>query len=69
MKYILGIDIGTTNTKAVAFDLQGKPIAQANSTYPFIAEKEGYHELDPQVLFVAVTEVIKAVLEMRKVIR
>src|SRR5687767_7976836 len=64
MKYILGVDIGTTNTKAVAFDLQGKPLAQANSTYPFIAEQPGYHELDPQVLFVAVTEVIKAVLEV-----
>jgi gluconokinase len=64
MKYILGIDIGTTNTKAVAFDLQGKPVAQANSTYPFISTKQGYHELDPQVLFVAVTEVMKAVLEI-----
>jgi gluconokinase len=64
MKYILGVDIGTTNTKAVAFDLQGKPLAQANSTYPFITEQPGYHELDPQVLFVAVTEVIKAVLEV-----
>jgi gluconokinase len=64
MKYILGVDIGTTNTKAVAFDFQGKPLAQANSTYPFIADLPGYHELDPQVLFVAVTEVIKAVLEI-----
>ena len=45
----LGIDIGTTNTKAVAFDLQGKPVAQANSTYPFISTQQGYHELDPQV--------------------
>jgi gluconokinase len=62
MKYILGIDIGTTNTKAVAFDLQGKPVAQSNSTYPFISEKEGYHELDPRVLFKAVTEVMTAVL-------
>ena len=64
MKYILGIDIGTTNTKAVAFDLQGRPVAQANSTYPFISTHEGYHELDPRILFVAVTEVMKAVLEI-----
>jgi gluconokinase len=63
MKYILGIDIGTTNTKAVAFDLQGKPVAQTSRTYPFISEKEGYHELDPNILFAAVTEVIKAVLK------
>ena len=64
MKYILGIDIGTTNTKAVAYDLAGIAIAQANSTYPFISEKEGQHELDPQVLFVAVTEVIMAVMKL-----
>jgi gluconokinase len=64
MKYILGIDIGTTNTKAIAFDLNGKPVAQANSTYPFISRQKGYHELDPQVLFVAVTEVMKAVIEI-----
>jgi gluconokinase len=63
MKYILGIDIGTTNTKAVAFDLDGKPVAQANSTYTFIPEQEGYHELDPQVLFLAVTDVMKKVLD------
>jgi gluconokinase len=66
MNYILGIDIGTTNTKAVAYDFQGKPVAQANSTYPFISEQTGYHELDPRVLFTAVTEVMKAVLEITR---
>lgn len=64
MKYILGIDIGTTNTKAVAFDMEGKPVAQANSSYSFISEKEGYHELDPHILFVAVTEVMRGVLQL-----
>lgn len=63
MKYILGIDIGTTNTKAVAYDLQGKPVAQANSTYSFISQEEGFHELDPRILFAAVTSVMKSVLE------
>ena len=64
MKCILGIDIGTTNTKAVAFDLEGQPVAQANSSYPFISEKEGYHELDPRVLFIAVTEVMRGVIQL-----
>ncbi|RYG53723.1 MAG: gluconate kinase [Chitinophagaceae bacterium] len=63
MKYILGIDIGTTNTKAVAYDLQGKPVAQANSTYPFISEHERFHELDPRALFNAVIDVMKGVLD------
>lgn len=64
MSYILGIDIGTTNTKAVAYDLRGKPIAQANNSYPFISPHEGYHELDPRVLFTAVTGVMKSVLDI-----
>jgi gluconokinase len=64
MKYILGIDIGTTNTKAIAFDLQGTPVAQTNRTYPFISAQQGYHELDPDVLFVAATDVIKDVLKI-----
>jgi gluconokinase len=63
MKYILGIDIGTTNTKAVAYDGDGNPLAQANSGYLFITEKEGYHELDPEVLLKAVTDVMKTVLQ------
>lgn len=63
MKYILGIDIGTTNAKAVAYDLQGKPVAQANSTYSFISEHERFHELDPRALFNAVIDVMKGVLD------
>ena len=62
MTYILGIDIGTTNTKAVAFDLQGKPIAQENKSYPFISSREGYHELEPKLLLAAVTEVLQSVI-------
>lgn len=59
MNYVLGIDIGTTNTKAVAFALDGKIIARANTSYLYSSEKEGYHELDPDILLNAVTEVIK----------
>lgn len=58
MSYIIGIDIGTTNTKAVAYDLKGTVLRQSNKTYSFIAEKEGYHELDPEVLFSAVMHVL-----------
>jgi gluconokinase len=58
MNYIIGIDIGTTNTKAVAYDMDGRVLQQSNKSYPFISEQEGYHELDPKVLFDAFIEVL-----------
>lgn len=59
MKYVIGIDIGTTNTKAIAYSLSGNVIAQSNRTYVFSAVKEGYHELDPELLFNSVTDVLR----------
>jgi gluconokinase len=61
MKYIIGIDIGTTSTKAVAYDFEGHVLANTNRSYPFLSPKEGYHELDPKVLFESVIAVIKEV--------
>ncbi len=54
MSYILGVDIGTSNTKAVAYTKEGKVIAHANSPYAVLSEEEGKHELDPVILFSAV---------------
>lgn len=58
MNYILGVDIGTSNTKAVAYTKDGKVIARANSFYAVLSEEEGKHELDPEILFLAVINVI-----------
>ena len=63
MNYIIGIDIGTTNSKAVAFSHDGKVLAQANSTYSPISAQEGYHELDPLVLLNAVTGIIRKITD------
>ncbi len=58
MKYILGIDIGTSNTKALGYTTDGTVVARANVSYTFTSEKEGYHELDPLALLNAVIKVI-----------
>lgn len=63
MKQIIGIDIGTTNSKAVAYSLSGQVLAQSNKTYPVISDREGYHELNPQILFNAVLEVLSDVVK------
>ena len=60
--YLIGIDIGTTNTKAVAFTRDGKVLASANATYSPFTDTEGRHELDPGELFGAVIQVLGEVL-------
>jgi len=38
MQYIIGIDIGTTNTKAVAFTTDGKVLGSAGASYPVFTD-------------------------------
>ena len=60
--YIIGVDIGTTNTKAVAFTDEGQVLADASCSYPVFSTTEGAHELDPGKLLQAVISVIRDVL-------
>ena len=67
MKYVIGVDIGTTNTKAVAFAADGTVVGSAGASYPVFTDAEGRHELDPDQLMEAVGsalgEVLKSVSE------
>ena len=51
MKYIIGIDIGTTATKGVLYDLDGQTIMIVSQSYPLIQKELGQAEEDPQVIF------------------
>ncbi len=42
----LGLDIGTSGCKAVAFDAQGRQLALAYREYPVLSPREGWAELD-----------------------
>lgn len=64
MKYVIGIDIGTTNTKAVAFTTSGTVLASAGSGYPVFSDVEGRHELDPDQLMEAVSSALGQVLRL-----
>lgn len=63
--YILGIDIGTGSTKAVAVDLQGKVQNVAQHYYPVKIPRPGYSEQDPEVICAAflscITDSVKSV--------
>jgi len=53
MKYILGIDIGTGSTKAVALNLNYKPISTSQHYYLAHSVKAGYSEQDPEIIYQA----------------
>lgn len=48
MKYVIGIDLGTSSVKALLVDRTGKVCGECSEAYPLIQEKSGYSEQDPQ---------------------
>jgi sugar (pentulose or hexulose) kinase len=58
---LIGLDVGTTATKAVAFDLAGIARAEASSGYGLLTPGHGWVEQDPEALWRAVVEVLRAV--------
>jgi len=46
--YILGIDVGTTGTKALLIDPTGAVVASATEEYPLHTPRPGWAEQDPQ---------------------
>ncbi len=63
MAYFLGIDIGTTSTKALAVSEEGQNIALARASYPTLSPQPGFQEQDPEKLEEAVIHVLKQVAE------
>jgi xylulokinase len=55
---IMGLDIGTTGSKAVVFDLDGKILASSYREYNLISPKPGWLELSPADVLAAVKTVV-----------
>jgi len=53
MRYIIALDIGTSSTKAIAFDLSGNILAEHRISYPVMNPRPSYAEQDPERLFEA----------------
>ncbi|MFI7425455.1 gluconokinase [Micromonospora sp. NPDC049836] len=60
---VLGVDIGTTSTKAVAYDTGGRQLAAHSIGYPLDEPQPGYAQQDPQLIVDAVVGAIRAVVE------
>lgn len=48
MKYVIGVDLGTSAVKILLVDQQGTVVETISKPYPLIHEKNGYSEQDPQ---------------------
>jgi len=55
---LMGLDIGTTGTKATVFSLGGRMLSSAYREYPLLHPRTGWIELDPQQVWRRVTEAV-----------
>lgn len=62
MRYLLGIDIGTSATKTVLFDETCRVVASASQEYPLYQPQNGWAEQDPEDWKQAVLATIRQVL-------
>uniref|UniRef100_UPI00055FE5CA gluconokinase n=1 Tax=Paenibacillus graminis TaxID=189425 RepID=UPI00055FE5CA len=60
---MIGVDIGTTSTKAVLFEENGKITAQANQGYPLHTPSPSVAEQDPEQILNAVFHTISTVMK------
>ena len=63
MSHLLGIDIGTSSTKAVLTDDRGRILATASAPHELLAPKPGWSEQDPGGWWIATTAAIREVLD------
>ena len=63
MTLLLGIDEGTSAVKAILFDAELRPLAEARREKPLIHPRPGWVEQDPEVIVSAVVEAVAEVLE------
>ena len=61
--YAIGIDIGTTSTKAVLFTEKGKQVCQYLIEYPLSTPVTGAAEQDPEEIFAAVVKSVNSVVK------
>ncbi len=62
MRYVLGIDLGTSGTKTVLFDETGKKMASSTVEYDLIQPQNGWAEQDPDLWWDAAVKTINDVL-------
>ena len=67
MPHLLGIDIGTSGTKTLVCDEDGKVLATATADHPISTPKPGWSEQDPLDWWAATCKATKAVIKKAKI--
>ena len=62
VEYLIGVDLGTSGTKTVLFDVDGNVVASKTIEYPLYQEKNGWAEQDPLDWWNAAADTIRAVV-------
>jgi len=62
----IGVDIGTTSVKAVAFDRSGKTLAAEDREYPLRSPRRGWAEQDPEEILNALLDSLARVTHTLK---
>ena len=63
MKYILALDQGTTSSRAVLFDGDGKPVASHGIEFPQLYPKPGWVEHRPDDILASQIEAARKAVE------
>lgn len=60
MEYVIGVDIGSSNIKAIAFDDSAMPLAESSTPCSFLPNQDNrlWQEQDPEVIFDALLSCI-----------
>src|SRR4030095_7961589 len=66
MPCIIGVDIGTSSTKAIACSDEGKVMASSQIAYSIQQSRPGFEEQDPQILLKAILDSLDQVLSQLK---
>ena len=62
MRYLIGIDLGTSGTKTVLFDEYGKALTSASADYALLQPENGWAEQDPEEWWKACIQTLKKVI-------
>lgn len=63
MGYMIGVDIGTTSTKAVLFEEKGTVVTSAHVEYPLFTPTPAVAEQNPEEIFAAVVSTVRQVMQ------
>ena len=62
MRYLLGLDLGTSSVRAAVVDPEGRLVGVAGEEYPIVAPQLGWAEQDPEAWVNAAYRTVRSVL-------